>query len=218
MRHHAFAIESGAPWWAFGPRGGFRAMTRPHRGHGHGPPHRPGGGFGWGGPPFGGPGSGFGRRARMRRGDVRAALLVLLAEEPRNGYGLMQEIERRSGGAWKPSPGSVYPALQQLEDEGLVRSAEAEGRRRFELTDAGRAHVDEHREQLGEPWKQAAGGMDENLVELRDLAFGIGAAVMQVASAGDQAQIARAKDVLADTRRTLYRILAGDEPTGDGPH
>jgi hypothetical protein len=77
--------------------------------------------------------------------------------------------------------------------------------------------VDEHREQLGEPWKQAAGGLDENLVELRDLAFGIGAAVMQVASAGDQAQIARARDVLADTRRTLYRILAGDEPAGDAP-
>jgi DNA-binding PadR family transcriptional regulator len=214
MRHHAFAIEgAGAPWWAFVPRGAFRAMTGPRHGHGHhGPPHRRGGGPGWGGPPFGGPG--FGRRQRMRRGDVRAALLVLLAEEPRNGYGLMQEIERRSGGMWKPSPGSVYPALQQLEDEGLVRSAEAEGRRRFELTDAGRAHVEEHREQLGEPWTQT-GGVDDTLVELRDLAFGIGAAVMQVASAGDPAQIARAREVLTETRRTLYRILAGDEPGSD---
>src|SRR5213079_3522103 len=100
------------------------------------------GGWGgpWGGPPFGPRGFGGGRRRRMRRGDVRAAVLVLLAEEPRNGYGLMQEIERRSDGVWRPSPGSVYPALQQLEDEGLVRSTESDGRRVFELTEAGRAH------------------------------------------------------------------------------
>src|SRR5215210_86537 len=77
---------------------------------------------------------GFGshRGPRARRGDVRAALLVLLAEEPRNGYQLMQEIEERSDGVWRPSPGSVYPALQQLEDEGLVRVAPGEGRKAFE--------------------------------------------------------------------------------------
>src|SRR3954454_5846792 len=110
------------------------------RHHHHGPP--PFGQFGRGDMGF--------RRRRMRRGDVRAALLVLLAEEPRNGYGLMQEIEARSEGEWRPSPGSVYPALAQLEDEGLVRP-EGEGNGRvYGLTDAGRTYVDQHRDQLGE--------------------------------------------------------------------
>ncbi len=184
-----------------GGRGG------PH-GHGHGGP----GGFGFGGP---GPGWG-GRRRRMRRGDVRAALLVLLEEEPRNGYGLMQEIERRSAGAWKPSPGSVYPALQQLEDEGLVSSDDEHGRRLHRLTDAGRAHVAEHREALGEPWAVLAGDVGEDRLELRGLVAQLGAAVMQVAAAGDDAQVARAKELLAETRRGLYRILA-DDPQGGGP-
>src|SRR6476646_7665749 len=133
MTHHMHSHEHGS-----GDR------PRRHRHH-HG---------GWG-PGFGGPG--FGRRRRMRRGDVRAALLVLIAEEPRNGYGLMQEIEARSEGAWRPSPGSVYPALAQLEDEGLVRPEDEGSGKRFGLTDEGRAYVDEHREQLGEPWKQPAG-------------------------------------------------------------
>src|SRR3982750_3473314 len=104
---------------------------------------------------FSGPSSGH--RRRMRRGDVRAAILVLLAEQPYNGYGLMQEIESRSEGVWRPSPGSVYPALAQLEDEGLVTADESDGRKQFTLTDAGRAHVDEHRERLGVPWESAGG-------------------------------------------------------------
>src|ERR1700742_3773761 len=92
------------------------------------------------GPPWGRD-MGF-RRRRMRRGDVRAALLVLLAEEPRNGYGLMQEIAARSGGGGRPSPGSVSPALALLEDEGLV-APDGEGNgRQFALTEAGRAHVE----------------------------------------------------------------------------
>src|SRR6201996_5343485 len=104
-----------------------------------------GGPFGMGGP--GGPGGPWGRggrgrgRGRARRGDVRLALLRLLAEEPRNGYQLMQAIEERSGGLWRPSPGSVYPTLAQLEDEGLIGSVDAEGARRFEITDAGREHL-----------------------------------------------------------------------------
>src|SRR5215204_4698819 len=119
---------------AFDPRMlGWLAMSGggPRRGRGRG-----------GGGQFGFPGFGPPRGPRARRGDVRAALLVLLAEEPRNGYGLIQEIERRSDGVWRPSPGSVYPALQLLEDEGLVRPA-ADGRKLFELTDEGRAHVAE---------------------------------------------------------------------------
>jgi DNA-binding PadR family transcriptional regulator len=192
----------------------------------HGPGHGPGrGGRGpWGGLPFGfggGPGGfgggpgGFGRRGRMRRGDVRAALLVLLEEEPRNGYGLMQEIEQRSDGAWRPSPGSVYPALSQLEDEGLVRSQEHDGRKLFELTDQGRAHVEANREQLGLPWEQVAGTMRKGALELRDLIGQVGAATMQVLQAGNEAQVARAREVLAQTRRSLYRILADDDPQAD---
>jgi len=148
----------------------------------------------------------------MRRGDVRAALLVLLEEEPRNGYGLMQELERRSQGVWRPSPGSVYPALAQLEDEGLVRSEETEGRKLFTLTDAGRAHVDEHREELGVPWEAVSEGVGEGAIDLRNLVWQVGAATMQVVQAGTEAQVERAREVLAEARRSLYRILADDEP------
>jgi DNA-binding PadR family transcriptional regulator len=149
----------------------------------------------------------------MRRGDVRAALLLLLEEEPSNGYGLMQEIEQRSDGAWRPSPGSVYPALAQLEDEQLVLSKEIDGRKLFELTDAGRAHVESNREKLGVPWEQVAGSVREGAFELRDLVGQVGAATIQVLQAGNAAQVAKARQVLAEARRALYRILADDEPT-----
>ena len=110
-----------------------------------------------GGGPFGGPGWGPRRhgRGRARRGDVRLALLRLLAEEPANGYQLMQAIEERSQGAWRPSPGSVYPTLAQLEDEGLIRSAEADGARRFEITDSGRAHLETRADEPA-PWEPPA--------------------------------------------------------------
>src|SRR5215218_396915 len=195
---------------AFDPRMlGWFPMSRGPRGRGPGP--RRGGRHG--GPQFGFPGFGPPRGPRARRGDVRAALLVLLGEEPRNGYGLMQEIENRSGGAWRPSPGSVYPALSQLEDEGLVRAEETAGRRLFSLTDEGRTYVTDHADELGTPWEQVGGG--EHTAELRTLVFGVGAAVMQVVQAGTEAQVAEAAKVLEETRRALYRILAGDEP-GDG--
>src|SRR5215831_599181 len=116
----------------------------------HGPPFGRWGGLG---PFFGGPG-GFQRGPRARRGDVRAAALLLLAEGPLNGYQLMQEIERRSEGVWRPSPGSVYPALAQLEDEGLVRSDDVGDRRAYVLTGAGRAHVEARRDELDAPWEQ----------------------------------------------------------------
>ena len=197
----------------FDPRELFMFMTggRPHRG---GRARHHGGRHGFG-PPFGGPP--FGRGPRARRGDVRAALLVLLAEEPRNGYGLMQEIESRSRGVWRPSPGSVYPALQQLEDEGLVRSVESGGRRQYELTDEGRAYVEENREKLAEPWAEVAGEMGSGVFELRSVASQVTAALMQVAFAGSEAQVEEAKKVLADTRRALYRILAEDDPGDDAP-
>jgi DNA-binding PadR family transcriptional regulator len=171
---------------------------------------------GMGGGPFGGPGP-FGRgpggrgrgRGRARRGDVRLALLRLLAEEPANGYQLMQTIEERSGGRWRPSPGSVYPTLAQLEDEGLIRSAEAEGARRFEITDAGREHL-ETRADEPEPWKPADEEGENAIAELAPLVIQIGKAAWQVASVGDDAQRARATEVLAEARRALYRILAED--------
>src|SRR4051794_5253177 len=165
--------------------------------------HRHHGGWGPGGP---GRGPGFGRRKRMRRGDVRAALLVLLDEEPRNGYGLMQEIEERSGGAWRPSPGSVYPSLAQLEDEGLVRPDDEGTGKRFALTDEGRAHVEEHREQLGEPWAQLEG--EGGGLNLRKEFGPLAVAAQQVAQAGSAEQIEQAKAILTDARKKLYRLLA----------
>jgi DNA-binding PadR family transcriptional regulator len=140
---------------------------------------------------------------------------VLLEEEPRNGYGLMQEIERRSQGAWRPSPGSVYPALQQLEDEGLVRAEDAAGRRQFALTDEGRAHVEANREDLAEPWAAVADNVGEGITDLRSGIAQVAAAVWQVAQAGTPAQVAEAREVLAETRRRLYRILAEDAPAED---
>src|SRR5215213_9786138 len=95
-----------------------------------------------------------------------SAILLLLEEQPRNGYGLMQEVEERSSGAWRPSPGSIYPALAQLEDEGLIEPSHAEQGKAFALTDAGRAHVEEHRDRLGTPWQEASEGQPEGLHDL----------------------------------------------------
>ena len=171
----------------------------PWGGWGFGPGHR--GGFG--GPP---------RRPRSRRGDVRAALLLLLEEEPRNGYGLMQEVEERSDGDWRPSPGSIYPALAQLEDEGLIAPAGGDQGKAFALTDAGRAHVEEHREAFGAPWAQAARGRPHGVGDLRASLGQLAQASMQVAHTGDAEAVAKARRILDDARRSLYRMLAGDEP------
>ena len=186
-------------------RPGFHRMGR-HGRHQHGP-HLDPRAF-WHGPWRGmafGPG---GRRGRARRGDVRAAILLLLEEEPRNGYQLMEEIENRSGGAWRPSPGSVYPALAQLEDEALIRSEESAGRRSFELTDEGRTYVADNRESLGSPWDEAGDGVPSEFAELRSLIGQVGMATLQVVQSGDDKQIAEAKQVLTDARKALYRILA----------
>jgi DNA-binding PadR family transcriptional regulator len=160
-------------------------------------------------PPFGP------RGRRAARGDVRAAVLLLLAEEPRNGYALMQEIEDRSEGVWRPSPGSMYPALALLEDEGLVEATKEGSGRVFNLTDTGREHVESRREELGEPWKAVSGGYPKEAGELRDLMMGLGAAAMQVVQAGSADQRKRAVELLAETRRGLYRILAEDEAGGE---
>ncbi len=171
------------------------------------------------GGPFGGPGP-FGRgprgrgRGRARRGDVRLALLRLLAEEPRNGYQLMQTIEERSDGRWRPSPGSVYPTLSQLEDEKLVRSTDTDGVKRFEITDSGREHL-ETRAAEPAPWEPTGEEGEHALAELGPLVIQIGKAAWQVASVGDEGQRARATEVLAEARRSLYRILADDPDAAD---
>jgi DNA-binding PadR family transcriptional regulator len=177
--------------------------------------------FGFGGPGrgFGGPfGPGargpFGRGGRggrrARRGDVRLAALLLLAEEPRNGYAIMQELEQRSGGMWRPSPGSVYPALSQLEDEGLIRSREAEGDggRVFELTDAGRAHVAERPQDAPAPWDTVGQGIGGDVRALMGQLRPLATAATQVAQSGSDEQIKQAAEVLDQARRSIYRILA----------
>jgi DNA-binding PadR family transcriptional regulator len=167
----------------------------------------------FGGHPFGGWGRGpRGRGRKARRGDARTAALLLLAEEPRNGYQIMQEIEERSEGLWRPSPGSVYPALQQLEDEGLIRSEEVEGRKLFVLTDAGRAYLQERGEDRPAPWEHVSGHLSEQALELGKLAREVGYAFVQVVRTGSESQLASAREVLTGARKDLYRILAD----GDG--
>ena len=198
-----------------GRHGGHRGRHRDHFFFGPGP--GPGGGpFMWqfGGPGFG-PGGPFRRGPKARRGDVRTAILLLLAEEPRNGYQLMQEIEDRSEGVWRPSPGSVYPALQQLEDEGLVRTVETDGRKLFELTDAGREFVAERDEELPTPWDEMSGGVSDETAEAAMVMRGLVMAYSQVMQAGNKAQMDEATKALAETRRRLYAILAEDAPVED---
>ncbi|MFC5141264.1 PadR family transcriptional regulator [Actinomycetospora rhizophila] len=199
-----------------GPRGGFRRGGR--RG---GPFGRPGGfgpggpgGFGGFGPGGFGPGGGprGGHRGRRARGDVRTAVLALLAEEPMHGYQIIQEIGERSGGSWRPSPGSVYPTVSQLADEGLVRTEKAEGRSVIHLTDAGRTYVDEHREELDAVWNTAAA--EDGFSALREAGAGLAGAVAQVAQVGRDEQVAEAVRLLDDTRRRLYLLLAGEETAG----
>ena len=156
------------------------------------------------------------RGPRVRRGNVRAAAIALLAEEPMNGYQIIQEIGERSGGVWRPSPGSIYPALQQMEDEGLILAETAEGgRKAYVLTDEGRAYAAAHQEELRAPWDVVAGSVGSEAIELRRLFHQVQAAAVQVAQAGSTAQIEQAHRILADTRRRLYGILAADDADDD---
>jgi DNA-binding PadR family transcriptional regulator len=189
-----------------------------HRHHGfggHGPRGEDFGGFPFGGPGFG-PGGGGprwrgGRKAR--RGDIRTAALLLLAEEPRNGYQIMQEVQERSEGAWRPSPGSVYPALAQLEDEGLIHSEEIDGRKAYRLTVDGLAHVEQRDPERPAPWEQMSGDTPPKAVELGKIMREVAFAFMQVMRTGSEEQQEQARKVLVDVRRELYRILGeGSEP------
>ncbi|MER7708908.1 PadR family transcriptional regulator [Kitasatospora sp. NPDC097605] len=184
------------------------------------------GAFGPFGPPFGGPGGrpgppwargGFGgppwarggrRGGRARRGDVRASLLALLRERPMHGYEMIAEIAERSGGAWRPSPGSVYPTLQLLEEEGLVTAEETGGKRLVSLTEAGRAEADAGPD---EPWAEAGQEIDWAAVQEVGQALGaVEQAVRQVMATGTEAQRAKGLEVLNEARKKLYLILAED--------
>jgi len=191
-----------------GPRGGY-GRHGGHRCRSFGPGGRgEWGGFAFGFPPGGGP---RGRGRKARRGDIRTAALLLLAEEPRNGYQIMQEVQERSGDVWRPSPGSVYPALAQLEDEGLIRSEEHDGRKLFALTDEGRAFVEQRDSERPAPWEQMSGDVGSEYHELARLMREAASAFAQVMRTGSPDQLAKAREVLASARRELYRILADGE-------
>ncbi|MGN7702406.1 PadR family transcriptional regulator [Cellulosimicrobium sp. 22601] len=192
----------------FGPGSG-------ERGFGPGGPGGPGFGPGHGGRRHGGRGRGPGRAGR---GDVRAAVLLLLAEQPMHGYQVIQEIAERSEGQWRPSPGAVYPALNLLQDEGLVELSADGGRRLATLTEAGTAYVAEHAAELGDPFAEAAGRGGRSRRELRAGVEAVAAAVHQVARTGTDEQAQAAAELLERTRRELYLILAGPAATTPAPH
>jgi DNA-binding PadR family transcriptional regulator len=224
------ACEGGSPMWAAftediwaNLRRGLRMMSR---GQTRGGPWGPG--FGRGGPAghwgggFVGPRAGWWpgppappRGPKASRGDVRAAILALLREGPRNGYQIMSDIEERSGGAWRPSPGAVYPALSQLADEGLIIGDEAAGRRTYQLTDAGREYVAQHPEMATGAWESAEQQEAWQVPGLFAVAARLGAGIVQLAHAGSPEQVREAERLLERTRRELYRILAADPEDED---
>ncbi len=201
----------GGHWQAWGPG------PWSHAGHGEPPPWAAGL-FGMGEPPRG-------RGPRVRRGDVRSAILDVLHqavrwEEPINGYQVIQQIGERSNDAWRPSPGSVYPTIQQLQDEGLVESDDEHGRRTIRLTAEGVRWCEEHADELAAVWTpfEKGGGEDGDGVDFTDLKPEIGqvmGAVWQIVTSGSAQQRRAAVEILVDTRRRLYGVLAdGHEQEG----
>ncbi|GGZ55161.1 hypothetical protein GCM10010387_56590 [Streptomyces inusitatus] len=213
MRPHVFGQEpdSGHRGPGHPGRGGFDGRRGAFGPFGPpGPPFGPPfGGGPFGGPPFGGGGRGrHGGRGRARRGDVRASILALLKDRPMHGYQMIQEIAERSGGAWKPSPGSVYPTLQLLEDEGLITSASEGGKKLFTLTEQGTAEAEAGPDA---PWEEAGRGVDwEAVNETRQAVWGLMEAFGQVTKTGTAEQRTRAVEVVDEARKKLYLILAGE--------
>ncbi len=184
--------QGGSRRWPYG----YAAEVRFHEGHGphgrHCGPH------------------GFGPHGRARRGNVKAAILAVLAEQPMHGYEVMQQLESRSGGMWRPSPGSIYPTLQLLEDQGLVKSEDVDGRRVFSLTDEGKAEaatITEH----GAPWATSETGPEGARFKLRGAAMQLMAATRQVGMAGSQEQIDKTLEILGEARKRIYGLLAESE-------
>jgi DNA-binding PadR family transcriptional regulator len=202
MRHRGFGRQADDSPRAAGPGDPSAVSSVRARGR-DGRSRRRGGGHGGRGSHGGSRGGG----GRGRRGDVRAAVLALLAERPMHGYEMLQELARRTQDLWRPSPGSLYPALQLLEDQGLVQSVEADGRRRFELTDGGRA------EQAARPagplpWETMLGAADPGDMALHATLRQVEVAIGQVAEAGTPGQKIKAEALLAELRRQIYLLLA----------
>jgi len=204
--HHHQHPQGFGPFGPFGPargRGGFGPRGfGPGMGAGFGAGFGPMG-FGPGGPRgFGGPGS-----QRRPKGAARDAILSILADGPQNGYGLIKEITERSGDTWVPSPGSVYPTLQQLVDEGLIEPTSDDKRTEFKLTDAGSAYVAEHAEQFAQLWQGASEHTEAN-AGLHEAIGQLMGAVHQFRFQASESQRTQAVALLEETRKALYRILA----------
>ncbi len=204
--HAAHSGPGGNPWWGRGPGG----QGRPGGGWGPGPF---GPDFPWGGGQRGRGGWPFEQsRGRASRGDVRLAILALLREEPRHGYQLIQDIGERSHGAWNPSPGSIYPALSSLQDEGLIDDEKIDGKRVFSLTEAGRTYAEQRADDLARVFQDNRPGPEhEDVTDLRELIWGVGGAAVTVIGSGTAEQREQAREILARTRRELYRLLAQEE-------
>lgn len=188
---------------------------------------------GWGRPGHGGPPPwmaglfGMGRPderrgPRVRRGDVRSAILdvlreAALTEEPVNGYQVIQQIAEKSKDAWRPSPGSVYPTIQQLEDEGLVETDQGRGRRALRLTAEGATYVAEHADELAGVWapfeRREKAAEESGAGDLKPEIGQLMGAVWQIVTSGSEQQRTAAMEVLVDTRRKLYGILADGAET-----
>ena len=224
--------RQGSPWAQHGWGGQWGGWAGgPGSGHG-----RRGGPGGPGGPPpwlagLFGMGQPEQRRGpRVRRGDVRSAILDVLRaaaerEESINGYQVIQQIADKSKGAWRPSPGSVYPTIQQLQDEGLVEEDEERGRRTLRLTGAGATYVHENADELDAVWvpfERSERAERESGADFGDLKPEIGqvmGAVWQILTQGSPTQRAAAVEILVETRRRLYGVLADgteqDDETGE---
>jgi len=159
---------------------------------------------------MGGPGPGFGQPGRARRGDIRTAVLRVLADEPMHGYQIIQEIAGRSGGTWNPSAGSVYPTLQLLADEGLIVAKETGGKKVFSLTEAGTTAVADLADEPA-PWDVAAASSDlSGYAALREAGGRLAAAVLQIGKSGDKTQIMSTIEILNTARKQVYTLLAQD--------
>jgi len=185
-RMRGFGFPPGFPFGGGGPGGGF-------------------GGPGWGGPE----GRGHRRGGRGGRPNVRPAILALLLERPMHGYEMIQELDSRTNGIWRPSPGSIYPTLQLLEDEGLIEVTAEGGRKSYRLTDAGRAEAETAAQ--NPPWAQFTDDTMSQVQDFRDAAVGIMSALKQVGFNGTPEQRDKALEVLNETKRKLYAILADSE-------
>ena len=212
-RQHGGGRRGGGPWGA-GPWAGPGGFGRP--GHPGPPP--------WVAGLFGLAQGDRQRGPRVRRGDVRAAILDVVrtaheTDEPVNGYQVIQQITERSNGGWRPSPGSVYPTISQLEDEGLLQTADQAGRRSLRLTTAGETYVVEHADELAAVWvpfQEERTAEGDAFADIKPEIGQVMGAVWQVMTTGSDQQRAAAAEILADTRRRLYGLLAeGDDIAQD---